>query len=152
MASPCCIRIFWAACELLKRLSVRLTLLTNGLLLADYAGEVAKGCDEVIVSLDGGPEVHDAIRGVPGAYARLAAGVAALKKRPRHSHYGPMCGAAPQLCRVAPGYRDRASTRAGRGLLSGGRLDLPAFNRQQGEAREAWPAWALTATKWRNSG
>jgi MoaA/NifB/PqqE/SkfB family radical SAM enzyme len=36
--------------------------------------------DEVIVSLDGTREVHDEIRRVPGAYEKLASGVAALKE------------------------------------------------------------------------
>jgi MoaA/NifB/PqqE/SkfB family radical SAM enzyme len=40
---------------------------------------VARWCDEVIVSLDGSRDVHDAIRRVPRAYDRLAEGVAALR-------------------------------------------------------------------------
>lgn len=69
----------WRLCGLLRGLDVRITLLSTGLLLARDAAEVARWCDEVIVSLDGPRDVHDAIRRVPGAFDRLAAGVAALR-------------------------------------------------------------------------
>ncbi len=69
----------WALCELLRRLPVRITLLSTGLLLKRYAQEVVRWCDEVIVSLDGSRRVHDEIRNVPQAYDRLAEGVAALR-------------------------------------------------------------------------
>ena len=42
------------------------------------ARPVARFVDDVIVSLDGPPEVHDRIRNVPRAFARLAEGVATL--------------------------------------------------------------------------
>jgi MoaA/NifB/PqqE/SkfB family radical SAM enzyme len=69
----------WALCEQLKGLGVKITLLSTGLLLARHAAEIIRWCDEVIVSLDGSREVHDAIRNIPRAYDRLAEGVAALK-------------------------------------------------------------------------
>lgn len=69
----------WTLCERLAALEVGITLLSTGLLLAEHAPQVVRFCDEVIVSLDGPREVHDAIRRVPHAYDRLAAGVAALK-------------------------------------------------------------------------
>jgi len=69
----------WRLCELLRGLGVRITLLSSGLLLARDAAAVARWCDEVIVSLDGPRAVHDAIRRVPGAFERLAEGVAALR-------------------------------------------------------------------------
>ncbi len=69
----------WALCELLKTLPVKITLLSTGLLLKRHAPDVVRWCDEVIVSLDGSREVHNAIRRVPHAYDRLAEGVAALK-------------------------------------------------------------------------
>src|SRR5690606_9902997 len=46
-----------------------------------YAEQVAKWCDEVIVSLDGSPRVHDRIRNVEGAFDKLEAGVRALRAR-----------------------------------------------------------------------
>ena len=71
----------WALCEMLKELSVKITLLSTGLLLKRHADAVVRWCDDVTVSLDGSRAVHDAIRNIPGAYDRLAEGVAALKER-----------------------------------------------------------------------
>jgi len=59
---------------------VGLTLLSSGLLLERFAGPIASAFDDVVVSLDGPAEVHDAIRGVPGAFERLRRGVAALRR------------------------------------------------------------------------
>ncbi len=69
----------WALCEQLKELRVKITLLSTGLLLKRNAENVVKWCDEVVVSLDGSTEVHDAIRNVPRAFERLAEGVASIK-------------------------------------------------------------------------
>ena len=69
----------WTLCEQLGGLPATITLLSTGLLLARNAREVTRWCNEVIVSLDGSPAVHDAIRRIPHAYERLAEGVAALR-------------------------------------------------------------------------
>ncbi|MBI3969500.1 MAG: radical SAM protein, partial [Chloroflexi bacterium] len=69
----------WALCEVIRSLPAKITLLSTGLLLERHAVEVVRACDEVIVSLDGSRDVHDAIRNVPRAYDRLAAGVTALR-------------------------------------------------------------------------
>lgn len=66
-------------CRLCRHQGVRLTLLTSGLLLERYAATVAEWIDDVIVSIDGPPEVHDRIRAVPGAYRQLQHGVFALR-------------------------------------------------------------------------
>lgn len=58
---------------------IGITLVTTGQRLARHAQAVARHVDDVVVSLDGPAEVHDAIRGVPGAFARLAAGIAAVR-------------------------------------------------------------------------
>jgi MoaA/NifB/PqqE/SkfB family radical SAM enzyme len=71
----------WTLCALLRELQIKITLLSTGLLLARDAAEVVAWCDEVIVSLDGSPAIHDEIRNIPRAYERLAAGVAAVKDR-----------------------------------------------------------------------
>lgn len=71
----------WALCRQLKTLDVRITLLSTGLLLEKHADDVLEWCDEVIVSLDGSRDVHNAIRNVPRAYERLAQGVEALRRR-----------------------------------------------------------------------
>lgn len=67
----------------LREAGLGLTLLSSGLLLERFAAPVASTFDDVVVSLDGPPEVHDAIRGVPGAFARLRRGVAALRRAQR---------------------------------------------------------------------
>jgi len=56
-----------------------ITLLSTGLLLKKHAAEVVQWCDEVIVSLDGSQPVHDVIRRVPNAYARLRDGIEAVR-------------------------------------------------------------------------
>ncbi len=70
----------WSLCELLGELDIKITLLSTGLLLDRHAAAVTRFCDDVIVSLDGSPAVHDAIRRVPRAYEQLAEGVQALHR------------------------------------------------------------------------
>ncbi len=64
--------------EMMRSRGVRTTLLTTGLLLAQNAPSVVRTLDDVIVSLDGPPLIHDRIRRVPKAFEVLAAGVRAL--------------------------------------------------------------------------
>ena len=68
-------------CAMLREEKIRLTLLTTGLLLGKNADQVVASFDDVIVSLDGPPTVHDAIRRVAGAFSLLRAGVEALRER-----------------------------------------------------------------------
>jgi MoaA/NifB/PqqE/SkfB family radical SAM enzyme len=68
-------------CRFLRERKIRTTLLSTGLLLERHASRIVEWVDDVIVSLDGPPEIHDAIRRVPRAFERLAAGVAALHIR-----------------------------------------------------------------------
>jgi MoaA/NifB/PqqE/SkfB family radical SAM enzyme len=67
-------------CSILRKEEIRLTLLTTGLLLGKYAEEVAASFDDVIVSLDGPTEIHDAVRRVEGGFALLQAGINALRE------------------------------------------------------------------------
>jgi Fe-coproporphyrin III synthase len=67
-------------CRELKKEGVRVTLLSTGLLLGKYAGQICANCDEVIVSLDGPQAVHDEIRRVPKAFSLLESGVSAVKE------------------------------------------------------------------------
>lgn len=67
-------------CAMLREEKIRLTLLTTGLLLEKKAEEVAASFDDVIVSLDGPPAIHDAIRRVAGAFAKVENGVGALRE------------------------------------------------------------------------
>jgi Fe-coproporphyrin III synthase len=70
----------WSLIDLLRERQIRVTLLSSGLLLGRYAKSLVKSVDDVIVSLDGPPEVHNAIRGVPGAFAIAAAGVERIRE------------------------------------------------------------------------
>ncbi|MCW9065905.1 MAG: radical SAM protein, partial [Ignavibacteriaceae bacterium] len=71
---------FFRLCEIIKARTIKITLLSTGLLLKKYANEIISNTDEVIVSLDGSREVHDKIRNIPGAYEKLREGVQELKK------------------------------------------------------------------------
>jgi len=64
--------------QMLRSVGSRVTLLTAGLLLKPQAQTVADSVDDVIVSLDGPPELHNHIRRVPGAFEQMAEGVRAL--------------------------------------------------------------------------
>jgi MoaA/NifB/PqqE/SkfB family radical SAM enzyme len=70
----------WELCDHLRAADIAITILTTGLRLKQQAAELARRCDDVIVSLDGPQTVHDHIRNVPRAYERLAEGVAELKR------------------------------------------------------------------------
>ncbi len=67
-------------CRLFRKRAVKVTLLTNGMLLEQQAEDLAACCSEIIVSLDGPESVHNRIRRVPDAYQRLATGIAALRR------------------------------------------------------------------------
>lgn len=59
----------------------RVTLMTAGTRLVHHAEVVGERCDSVVVSLDGPPGVHDAVRRSQDAFADLQAGVANLRDR-----------------------------------------------------------------------
>jgi Fe-coproporphyrin III synthase len=69
----------FSLCTRLRALGAKITLLSTGILLDKFASSVAEHVDDVIVSLDGSPEIHDEIRNVPRAFERLAAGIGALR-------------------------------------------------------------------------
>lgn len=70
----------WNFCYILKEQRLRVTLLSTGLLFRRHATEIITHIDGVIVSLDGNEEVHDHIRNIPGAFAKMAEGISELKK------------------------------------------------------------------------
>jgi len=80
-----------ALCNFFREQNIHLTLLTTGLLLHKRAEEVATLFDDVIVSLDGPQDIHDAIRRVSGAYNLIHKGIAAVR------HY---CPSIPITCRT----------------------------------------------------
>jgi MoaA/NifB/PqqE/SkfB family radical SAM enzyme len=66
--------------QMLRSEGIRVTILTAGLLLESQAEIIAANVDDVIVSLDGPPEVHNRIRRVSDAFQRMVAGVRALRR------------------------------------------------------------------------
>ena len=73
------------------RLGIRRTLLTSGLLLRKRALDIVEGFEEVIVSVDGPPQIHDRIRGVQGAFQLLEEGVRTLSDLSPSTHIGGRC-------------------------------------------------------------
>lgn len=68
----------------IKEKKMHCLMITNGSLLVNYAADVVDaGLDELNVSLDGGGELHDEIRGMPGVFEKVTNGlkeVSRLKK------------------------------------------------------------------------
>lgn len=75
-----------------KRLGLHVHLQTNGVLIKRAAERLVEvGLDYITVSLDGLRETHDAIRGVPGSFDRIVAGVSELiEQRRRRDKAGPI--------------------------------------------------------------
>jgi MoaA/NifB/PqqE/SkfB family radical SAM enzyme len=69
-----------ALCNFFRDRQIHLTLLTTGLLLYKRAEEVASLFDDIIISLDGPPEIHDTIRRVSGAYNLIHKGIGAVRR------------------------------------------------------------------------
>ena len=76
----------WALCDRLRAEHIAITLVTTGLLAARWASAIAPRIDAVVISLDGPPATHDAVRRVPGGFDKVAEavqGLGAAKPRPR---------------------------------------------------------------------
>jgi radical SAM protein with 4Fe4S-binding SPASM domain len=97
----------WPLAQLCREVGARLTLLSSGLLLEKHAAHIAQHIDDVIVSLDGPPDVHDRVRGIPGAYRITANGVAALRAACSDISIAARCTAQPMNFRRL---RDTVST------------------------------------------
>jgi Fe-coproporphyrin III synthase len=78
-------------CARLRERKIRVTLLSSGLLLGRYAPEIIAHTDDVIVSLDGPPKIHDRIRRITGAFDLLAAGVRRIRQGARKVPVGARC-------------------------------------------------------------
>jgi MoaA/NifB/PqqE/SkfB family radical SAM enzyme len=70
-----------AICGFFRDLGLRVTLLTTGLLLQKKADIVASGFDDIIISIDGPPDVHNRIRRVSGAFQTIQKGVMEVRAR-----------------------------------------------------------------------
>ena len=126
-----------AICQFFRDLAVRITLLTTGRLLLQKAQTVADHVDDVIISIDGPPDIHDRIRCVPGLFASVQKGINAVR-----SHRPEM----PISCRTTVQKLNHAYLRSTVHAAKVLRLDsisfLPAdvsseaFNRQEGWTEE----------------
>lgn len=70
---------FFRFCEILRKESIKVSLLSTGLTLKKYAAQLIDNIHEVIVSLDGNESIHNTIRNIPDAFNKLKEGVRALK-------------------------------------------------------------------------
>jgi MoaA/NifB/PqqE/SkfB family radical SAM enzyme len=71
---------FFSLCQMLKKRGLRITLLSTGIALKKNAELIVDWVDDVIVSLDGTPEVHDKIRNIPGAFTKMQEGIDAIRQ------------------------------------------------------------------------
>jgi len=69
----------FSLCRVLRARNIRISLLSSGLLLERHAAAIAEWIDDVIVSVDGPPALHDEIRGVQSAFALMTRGIAAIR-------------------------------------------------------------------------
>jgi len=70
---------FFGLCEMLQNEGIKVSLLTTGISLKNNATELLTHVNDVIVSLDGDEQTHNAIRNVPNAFKKLREGVEHLK-------------------------------------------------------------------------
>jgi radical SAM protein with 4Fe4S-binding SPASM domain len=66
-------------CEMIRSLDIKIRFLSNGLRLGRYAPLIAEFGKSLTVSLDGPPHIHDQVRNVPKAFARLQQGLQYLR-------------------------------------------------------------------------
>lgn len=67
-------------CQPLRKMGIKVTLLTTGLLLFRYADATADLFDEITISIDGPAAIHNQIRRIPGGFERIADGIASLRR------------------------------------------------------------------------
>ncbi|MEQ8362504.1 MAG: radical SAM protein [Cyclobacteriaceae bacterium] len=70
----------WKLCGELKSIGIKISLLSTGLTLKQHAKNILQYIDDVIVSIDGSPSVHNQIRNIPNAFEKLQLGVAELRR------------------------------------------------------------------------
>ena len=72
--------------KLVKAENLVCRMTTNGTLLEQFAEQLVDvGLDVVTVSVDGPDHLHDAIRGVTGAHAKVTAGIRKLRELRRNA-------------------------------------------------------------------
>jgi MoaA/NifB/PqqE/SkfB family radical SAM enzyme len=76
----------WALCARLREEHIHITLVTTGLLVARHVDDIAGYVDELVVSVDGAPDLHDRIRRTRDGFDRIGHGLRLLHnyaRRPR---------------------------------------------------------------------
>ncbi|MFZ0589271.1 MAG: radical SAM protein [Bryobacteraceae bacterium] len=123
--------------DMLRSRGIRVTLLSTGLLLNRYAEKISTRIDDVILSLDGPPHIHDRIRRVPGAFSKLEQGVRAIHDLNRAYPISARC-TIQRLNYSSAGETVRVAKRLGLSSISFLAADLTseAFNRF-----EPWDAY-----------
>jgi MoaA/NifB/PqqE/SkfB family radical SAM enzyme len=124
----------WSAlAEMVRSAGSRVTLLTAGLLLKTHAQVVADSVDDVIVSLDGPPIVHNNIRRIQDAFEQLSDGVRALRQLRSDMPVRARCTVQKENCRSLRALV-RSAKEIGLNSVSFLAADLTstAFNRAEG--------------------
>ena len=119
-------------CARLRPLGVRLTVLSTGLLLARNAHSIVEHIDEVIVSLDGPPDVHNKIRRVVGAFESMSEGIRELHRLQPDFPIAARCTVQKQNCAslIATSETARSLGLTSISFLAAD-LTSTAFNRQE---------------------
>jgi len=139
---------FVALARMVRKEGIRVTMLTAGLLLESHAEAIAGAVDDVIVSLDGPPDIHDRVRRVQHAFDQLVAGVRALRRFRPDMIVRARCTVQkanhPSLCDVV-----RSAKEIGLNSISFLAADLTseAFNHPRGWTPERQDRVALTANE-----
>ena len=120
-------------CKLFRDEGLRVTVHSTGLLLEKFAAEIVEHCTDLIVSLDGSPPVHDAIRNLPGGFAKLSNGVSAVQSVSSDFPISARCVIQKANFRDLPNIIETARVlRLGQISFLGADVSSQAFNRQDG--------------------
>jgi len=72
---------FFKLCQILKNAGIKVGLLTTGLSIKAHADDLLQYVDDLIISLDGDEQLHNAIRNIPNAFQKLKEGVEHIKRQ-----------------------------------------------------------------------
>jgi Fe-coproporphyrin III synthase len=70
---------FFKLCGMLRNAGIKISLLSTGILLKQHAENLVAHVNDIVVSLDGPPAIHDEVRRIPGAFDKMREGIAAVK-------------------------------------------------------------------------
>jgi MoaA/NifB/PqqE/SkfB family radical SAM enzyme len=70
---------FFLFCKILQREKIKVSLLTTGLTIKKNAEQISQLVNDIVISLDGDEQLHDAIRNIPGAFKKINEGIESLK-------------------------------------------------------------------------